>query len=756
MNKTTVTAKYIIIKGLVQGIGFRPFIYRVAEKWHITGWVENRSDSVWVKAQGAIENIEAFITAIKNDAPLLTRIESLDTRPADREDAATFNIRESKDDSQNITHISPDIAVCPECLEDIQHHVHRIQYPFINCTLCGPRFSIIEDLPYDREKTTMKPFDMCDQCKSEYNDIGDRRFHAQPVACNNCGPVYELWYQEKLITDFKNVLIIIRDLLMDGNIIAVKGIGGYHLACNAFDEKAVQLLRSRKKRDHKPFAIMFSNLEKLKEYAYVSKQEEVILTSPVRPIVLLKAKKNLVKEINSGLDTIGVLLPYMPFHYMLFEQIGLPALVFTSGNFSEEPIVIDNKVAVSSLTEIADAILTHNRDIYNRVDDSVVSVTNNKVRISRRSRGFVPSPIALKLNVDGIVAAGAELKNCFALGKGNTALISQHIGDLKTHETYEFYTETLERFKKLFRVTPNSVACDMHPDYLSTRYSIDSGLPLERVQHHHAHIASCLAEHSIDEQVIGISFDGIGYGDDETLCGGEILLCDLKDYKRYSHLETVAMPGGDRAAEEPWRMAVSYLYKIYGRGFLDLPFDLVSRIPHDKIEMVITAIERGINTPLTSSVGRLFDAVSSMLGICHVHTFEAEAAMRLETFVDNSVSDIYTFVITEHIETTGIIKGIVDDLSAGKSRSYISTKFHNTLIRIIHESAENIRKETGITMVALSGGTFQNRHLLANSENILQRSGFSVYANTTVPCNDGGIALGQLAVAAKRRELSCV
>jgi len=472
--------------------------------------------------------------------------------------------------------------------------------------------------------------------------------------------------------------------------------------------------------------------------------------------VLLKVKKVFAPSISIGLDTVGVMLPYMPFHYMLFEKLNLPAIVLTSGNISDEPIVIDNNIALDSLGAISDAVITYNRDIHNRTDDSVAFVANNKERLIRRSRSYAPSPVQINLNTEGIFAGGAELVNCFCIGKGQQAILSQHIGDLKNLETLEFYSESVERYQRLFRFKPELAVMDMHPDYLSTRFVQKMGIPTTAVQHHHAHIASCMAEHGLDEKVIGISFDGTGYGDDGNIWGGEFLLCDLTDYQRINHFEYIPQPGGDAVTKHPWRMMIAYLFQYFGENVIEeYPF-LFRGTDHKELEMVLFMLKNKLNTPLTSSAGRLFDAVSALLNICHHASYHAEAPMRLEAEVDTNEHGTYPFSTETPISMKMGFSGIINDLKSGLNISKIAAKFHNTIVEMIGEMVIKIRNEHQINIVALSGGTFQNRVILERTENLLQVNGFEVFTQSTIPSNDGGIALGQLAIAAKRREMGLI
>ncbi len=756
-NQKTIKASRIQIKGLVQGVGFRPYIYRQAIDTGITGWVENRNDGVLIHAEGNDADIKVFIQSIPHNAPLASDIVSVNINDAATVGYKNFKILKSESTSEEITDICPDIAVCDDCLSDMHRQTHRIDYPLVNCTNCGPRFTIIRDLPYDREKTTMDKFIMCQVCKKEYTDILDRRFHAQPVACNHCGPEYELLTPEKSIKGINNIIAQCAKSIDNGKIIAIKGQGGFHLACNALDQNAVQKLREKKNRDGKPFAVMFRGLSVLKEYTEVNKIEEKLLTSWRKPIVLLKTKKTVAHDVSVGFNTIGAMLPYMPIHYLLFKKLDTPVIVLTSGNISEEPIMISNREAVQHLNQVTDTFLMYNRDIYNRTDDSVCMVVGDKERIIRRSRAFVPNPVNLDLDVNGILASGAELVNCFCIGKQNQAILSQHIGDLKNLETLEFYSESIQRFTKIFRAKPEIIARDLHPDYLSSKWAEEQKLPVEIIQHHHAHIASCMGEYGLDEKVIGIAMDGVGLGDDGKIWGGEFFICDLNTYSREYHFEYIPQPGGDAATKHPWRMAVSYLMHYFGKDFLELQLPFLESINKTGINTVIAAIEHKINSPLTSSAGRLFDAVSAISGICPESSFHAEAPMRLEAEADPQVQEAYSFKLQDiniYFKTT--FEEIVKDILSGVPPSEISSKFHNTVINSIFAVAADLRKKQGINKIVLSGGTFQNRILLEQSEQLLKEAGFDVYTHSKIPSNDGGIALGQLIITAKRRALKCV
>lgn len=744
-------ANLIKITGLVQGVGFRPFIYKHALKYSIFGWVENRNDGVLVHAEGDEDNLKNFIKTIPLTAPQASYIKNILFENIEIENYTSFFIKKSENISNEITEISPDIAVCEDCLHDIKTQKHRINYPLTNCTNCGPRFTIIRDLPYDRAKTTMQNFEMCPICKSEYENILDRRFHAQPVACNNCGPSYNLIIDNSEITDLETIIKLSAELIDQGKLVSIKGLGGFFIACDALNETAVENLRKAKARDLKPFAVMCADLATAKKYTIISKQEEKSLISWRRPIVLLKTKIELAKAVCSNMDRTGVMLPYMPFHYLLFEKLKTKIIVLTSGNISENPIIIDNQQAKELLLPISEALVSYNREIFNRVDDSIEIIINSKPRIIRRSRAYVPNPIFLNFDAEGIFAAGAELVNCFCIGKQNQAFVSQHIGDIKNYKTYEFYTESINRFKQMFRLNINFTAYDLHPEYFSTKYAKEIGIKGIAVQHHHAHIASCMAEHGIDEKVIGIAMDGTGLGDDNKIWGGEFFICDYLEYKRVSHFDYVPIPGGDKATEEPWRTGLSYLYKYLDKEALKLNLDFLKNIPKEKIEIIISAINNKLNCPESSSAGRLFDAVSAITNICPISGFHAEAPMRLEACLKTNTKQKYDVELGEIVSFEKTFIQIVEDIKNNISVSEISAKFHNTLVFAIVENAKSIRNFSGINKIVLSGGSFQNAYLLKNVENKLKANNFIVYSHSKIPTNDGGIALGQLAIAAKYR-----
>ncbi len=753
----------VIVTGLVQGVGFRPFIFRIATKAGLTGWVLNTNENVKILVTGDPVNISSFLTALRNEAPPASMIEAISTVEIKSAVFDSFRILESHNVSDEITEISPDIAVCNDCLEDITKSGSRLNYAFVNCTNCGPRFTIIQDLPYDRAKTTMKTFAMCPECREEYETVTDRRFHAQPTACSNCGPTYELYAGQSKVSESIDVILDrVSQSVENSGVVLIKGLGGMHLACDAFNETAVKKLRDLKNREGKPFAVMFRDIAQLKIHAEVNEIEEQSLVSWRRPIVLLKKKNTtqqhvLAQNLNAGLNLLGVMLPYMPFHYMLFQQLKTSAIVLTSGNFSSEPILIDNKPALEQFLPVVDLAVMHNRDIYNRTDDSVTRIIGGKERIFRRSRGYAPAAVRTAMNTEGIVAFGAELTNCFCVGKGQKAFLSQHIGDLQGLETIQFYENTIKQFISLFRVKPELLAVDMHPEYISTKAGLNYGnFQVVKIQHHHAHIASCMAEHMLDEKVIGVALDGTGYGTDGHIWGSEFLVCDLNDFTRITHFDYIPLPGGDSAAEEPWRTAVSFLYKVYGKEFLSLGLPFLNHLDPDKVALIIQMIDKKINCPLSSGAGRLFDCVASLLDLVQEATFQAEGPMRLEAIVRTDCTESYAFECKETIQFGLTIQEITDDIRRGTDTSIIATKFHNTIILAIFETVKSIRLKEGINKVVLSGGVFQNKYLLEGTIQVLLKNNFEVYSHATVPSNDGGIALGQLAVASKRRELLCV
>jgi hydrogenase maturation protein HypF len=738
----------ISVEGLVQGVGFRPFVYRLAKKYKLSGNVANRTDGVIIEISGTDHQINNFKLDLIKFAPPAASINSISLKKIPDVAHVDFKILPSLVNNQ-VTEISPDIGVCNDCLQDLNSQIHRVNYPFINCTNCGPRFSIVKNLPYDRRNTSMMEFAMCEVCEKEYGEVLDRRFHAQPVACTNCGPKYLLNNED----DFEKIINEVAISIDQGKVICIKGLGGYNIICDANNNNAVLRVREVKVRDGKPFAVMFKDLDSINKYCNVDKKEQDVLESWQKPIVVLEQKAELCKSVNNELNSIGAMLPYLPFHYLLFEKLKTKAIVYTSANSSGNSIVSDDTFARNSLEDKVDLFVSHNRAIVNPLDDSVVKVVDNNIQIIRRARGFVPKPVYLNQNIEGVFAAGAELKNSFGIGKKNSAILSQYIGDLKNLDVYDFYENSAKRFFELFKFTPKLIACDMHPEYLSTIFAEKlndkningNKILIVKVQHHHAHIVSCMVENQLDEKVIGICFDGAGYGSDGNIWGGEFLICDTKTFDRYVHFDYINMPGGDKAVEEPWRMLLSYLTK-YSIGNVD-SLECFKVVQSVEIELVKKMLANNINSPLTSSAGRLFDAIACLLNICSKQNFDAEAPIRLESILDKSVTSFYPFDFENGILLFGnTLNEILSDINK-LDVSVIAAKFHNTIVQAILNIALRIKSDVGLRKVVLSGGVFQNRYLLEKSIHILTKNNFEVYTNRLVPPNDGGIALGQLVVA---------
>jgi hydrogenase maturation protein HypF len=731
--------RQIRVHGIVQGVGFRPFVYNLARKLGLSGYVLNSSAGVLIEVEGDSARVEFFLRELEQNPPPLAQIEDISAAPLDAVGDAAFSIRESVDQPGQVAPISPDVATCPDCLRDLQTPGNRrFGYPFTNCTNCGPRYTITRTIPYDRPLTTMACFPMCEQCLQEYQDPSDRRFHAQPNACPDCGPSITLSIE------------MAQRLLHLGRILAVKGLGGFHLVCDALNDAAVRLLRERKKRSDKPFALMVPDVAAAEKFCLVSDAERAALTSIRRPIVILQRRPGapISESLAPGNPTLGVMLPYTPLHHLLFSD-SFSALVMTSGNLSEEPIVTGNREAEQRLAGVADAFLFHNRDIHTRVDDSVARVFVDQERVLRRSRGYAPHPVTLGFPMAEILACGAELKNTFCLTKHHYAFLSQHIGDLENYETLVFYRETLERMKQLFRIAPTAVAYDLHPEYLSTKLALEmTEVPQFGVQHHHAHIASCMAENGIVDKVIGVAFDGTGFGTDGKIWGGEFLIADFAGFERRAHFRYIPLPGGDRAVREPWRLGLSYLIDTFGAQLSGLDLPLFQRVPPKKIATVRSMIERRINTVDTSACGRLFDAVASIAGVRDEVNFEAQAAIELEGLCLAGVDATYPFEITTwRIDVRSMIERIVRDVVAGKPVGWIASVFHNTIASIIVEVCIRLRAGEGIHRVCLSGGTFQNVYLVERAVSLLRADGFEVFLHSKVPPNDGGISLGQAVIA---------
>ena len=752
-------ANFIHINGIVQGVGFRPFVWQLARHHGICGTVANTSSGVQIHAEGSPENMENFCRDIREKKPPLSHITEINIFPESPNDFREFSIVQSSGEKQVSTLISPDMAVCADCVREMRNpQDRRYRYPFINCTNCGPRYTIIDNIPYDRVHTSMKVFPMCPQCQAEYDNPADRRFHAQPNACPVCGPHVSLLDRQRNQIVCDDPIRKTAQLLKAGHILAIKGLGGFHLAADAENPDAVQSLRARKGREEKPFALMSLDLAHILRYAFVEAEEESLLISPQRPIVLLRKKRPnfLADAVAPGNRNFGVMLPYTPLHYLLFDEGDFTALVMTSANRSEEPIVIANDEAIERLAEIADFFLVHNRDIYLRSDDSIVRHVSGSARFIRRSRGYAPMPVFLKKEIVPVLGCGAELKNTICLSKGKNAFISQHIGDMENLQTLDFFQLTVRHLKQILDIEPEIIAHDLHPDYMSTRFTLEQkSIKSIGVQHHHAHIVSCMAENQIDGPVIGLAFDGTGYGTDGTVWGGEVLLSDLQEFKRIAHLSPVPMPGSAAAIWEPWRMAVAYLSDAFGEDFLNLDLPVLKDAGEMKVQLMQNMIRKGINAPLTSSMGRFFDGIAALLGIRSRVSFEGQAAMELERMAAEEVDGIYPCEWekgeTLSILTAPIVRGIVQNMQAGHSVSLISRRFHNTLICLFSQLCEEIRKDTDLDRVVLSGGVFQNALLLQGLIRSLEKKHFQVFTHRLVPCNDGGISLGQVIIGGNLR-----
>ncbi|MFB0519699.1 MAG: carbamoyltransferase HypF [Acidobacteriota bacterium] len=745
----------IQITGIVQGVGFRPFIYQLATRSRLCGFVANNSSGVEIEVEGDEERIEDFIGEIKSNPPPLARITSITVDFIPLNSDSSFVIKESVVQEERTALISPDIAICSDCLRELFDPAdRRYGYPFINCTNCGPRYTIIKDIPYERKFTSMDSFKMCPACQREYEDPTNRRFHAQPNACWECGPRVFLVDGKGTELDGGDPIRETISLLKKGAVIAIKGLGGFHLAVDATNDEAVLALRRRKLREEKPLAIMSADCRRAEEFAVIDPEERWLLESPQHPIVLVRKREGnrISPHVAPRNPCFGLLLPYTPLHHLILQG-GFLALVMTSGNLSEEPICIDNKEALERLAGIADYFLLHNRDIYLRTDDSVLRLVEKKPLTVRRSRGYVPQPILLPMELKQVLACGAEAKNTICLTKGNQAFLSQHIGELENLESLSFFEESIVHLTRILQIEPELIAYDLHPDYLSTKYALSfQGKRLFGVQHHHAHIASCLAENGVEESVLGIALDGSGYGLDGRIWGGEVLVADLRRASRVGHFKYIPLPGGAAAIREPWRMALSYLYAAYGEEYQDLKLSLFSRIPERTRHIIIKMIEQEINSPLTSSCGRLFDAVAALVGLRDYIRFEGQAAMELEATISSEETGYYPISMEQEGELTifsplPMIKRIVEDIHQGEPPGVVSAKFHNSLVQLFADFCLKLREETGMEKVALSGGVFQNVYLLTHLTSRLEQLGFEVYTHSQVPPNDGGLALGQAVIA---------
>ncbi len=784
-SNTALAGVRIHISGIVQGVGFRPFVYGLAARLALRGWVRNTSGGVDIQADGPRPALEQFVRALRAEAPALARIDELTYDWQAANGFTRFEIVHSQAEAGAFQPISPDVCICPDCLRELFDPAdRRYRYPFINCTNCGPRFTIIQDIPYDRPKTTMRDFPMCADCGREYQDPLDRRFHAQPVACPACGP--QVWLEapgfEERLAQGEDAIRETRRRLRAGQIVAIKGLGGFHLACDATNPAAVAELRRRKLRVGKPFAIMLPDLAAVEAHCAISPLERELIEARQRPIVIVRRRDEalIAPDVAPGQTTIGVMLPYTPLHYLLFadpDQSGpvfdLPPLVMTSGNLSEEPICTHNAEARQRLAGLADAFLLHDREIETRCDDSLARLfppllgemqRGRKTALYplRRARGYAPDAVLLPFDAPQLLAAGAELKNTFCLTRERYAFLSHHIGDLENYETLEAYQSGVAHFERLFRVRPQAIVYDLHPDYLATRYAQEracaENLPAIGVQHHHAHIAACLADNgwSGERPVIGVALDGTGYGEDGAIWGGEFLIASYAHYERAAHLAYVRLPGGDRAVREPWRAALSWLSAAGLAWADDLPpvryaRQLAQSAPINPLEAVRRQIESGLNAPLTSSMGRLFDAAAALAGVRLVATYEAQAAIEFEALANGREPGYYPCEPRgEIVDPAPLLRALVEDLRAGVGLPTLAARFHNGVARMVVDTCLALRRERGgageLNTVALSGGVWQNIFLLTCVVGLLHENGFDILLHRQVPANDGGLALGQAAI----------
>jgi hydrogenase maturation protein HypF len=818
MDRTTNQRLRVVIRGAVQGVGFRPFIYRLATEMALPGWVINSSQGVFIEVEGSAAQLDTFLRRVQTEKPPRSFIQSLESSYLDPLGFSGFEIRHSEESGVKTALVLPDMGTCPDCLHDIADPANRrYQYPFTNCTNCGPRYTIIEALPYDRPNTSMKAFPMCDDCRAEYENPLDRRFHAQPNACPTCGPYLELWDRAGSVRATHHAALVqAAEAIRQGQLVAVKGLGGFHLVADARNETSVRLLRQRKHREEKPFALMAPSLESIKALCDVSAQEERLLLSPEAPIVLLQRSAGIkpAPTNDPGTPTVlapsvapppnpslGVMLPYTPLHHLLMHELGFP-IVATSGNLSDEPICIDEHEALERLQTIADLFLVHNRPIVRHVDDSIVRVVLGREMVQRRARGYAPLPVMVKkedvrleigdqrleirdsqspishLQSPSVLAVGAHLKNSVAITVGQNVFISQHIGDLETPQAFDAFRRVIADLSKLYDFHPTAIACDLHPDYMSTHYArelaaqSDPPLPVIAVQHHFAHVASCMAENDISGRALGVSWDGTGYGSDGTIWGGEFLLTETPGtFTRVGHLRTFRLPGGDKAVREPRRVALGLLYELFGDAtFSKMSLPPLADTTSTERSIIRQMLRQKLNAPVTSSAGRLFDAVAALIGLRQRVNFEGQAAMDLEFAAEGVTTEaVYPFGIGDSrleirdsqgpianrqspipnpqspivINWEPLILAIIEDAQRGVAAAEIAARFHNTLAQVIVQVAQRV----GEHRVVLSGGVFQNKYLLERTVRQLQAAGFHPYWHQRVPSNDGGIALGQAVVA---------
>jgi len=759
-----IERRRLLYSGIVQGVGFRPFIYRTAKEHGLAGFVLNRPEGVTVEIEGPAVRIDEFIETVRDCAPLLAEISGLAQSSLPVEGGRDFRIIESENEGRGEVHISPDIATCPECLSELFNPAdRRYRYPFINCTNCGPRLTIISGIPYDRVNTSMSAFPLCDDCLREYRDPADRRFHAEPNACPACGPSLSLLDASgrpaappsgpQSGTDVAGAACAV---LEDGKVLAVKGIGGFHLAVNARDSEAVKRLRSRKFREEKPLALMARDIGEASRIAELGPGEIELLLSPRRPIVLARKRHGagIAPEAAPGMPNLGIMLPYSPLHHLLLEK--LPCLVMTSGNQVDEPICIGNGEALRRLSGIADFFLVHDREVLVRCDDSIAAHAAGAGRMLRRSRGFAPRPVFLEENYPEVLATGPQLKATACILKGNAAFLSPHIGDLETPQAQDFLVESCGLLKRIAQCDPGIIACDLHPGYFSTRYAASLGKKLARVQHHHAHIAACLAEFGITGKVIGLAMDGTGFGPDGTAWGGELLIADLVSFNRAGHFKTFALPGSEKAIREPWRIAAGLLKEAYGGEWKEIAARLELIPPGVPLAGFEQALEKKINSPLTSSLGRIFDGVAALLSGKRTVSFEGQAAMELEGFADPHSGLELAFGIRNEemllIDPAPLVRAAVQYILRGEEKGGIAAAFHSAVVAALVEAARLLRDKTGLNRAVLSGGCFQNRLLIEGCISSMEAAGFEVFSHSALPCNDGSISLGQAVIAGEREK----
>jgi hydrogenase maturation protein HypF len=755
-----IVAREIRMEGVVQGVGFRPFVFRLAQEYGIKGWILNSSEGVTIWAEARDEMIDAFYQAILDHPPKLAMIVKHSIKPQALQGFDQFFIKHSEKSAKRDVIISPDVSTCEDCYQEIMDPSdHRYHYPFTNCTNCGPRFTIIMDVPYDREKTTMRDFPMCPECAHEFDDPMFRRFHAQPNCCPECGPHTTLRDLEGNVYQGLG-----HQFLKEGKILAVKGLGGFHLVCDATNSESVAALRKRKIREFKPFAVMCKDLDVARRYCHLSAQEAELLESPAHPIVILKrlALDDLPSEIAPGISTLGVMLPYTPLHHLLFTE-GLEILVMTSANISDDPLIIDNDEALEKLKGIADYFLSHNRKIFNRCDDSVAAVVGGEVQIYRRARGYVPLPVDLPVEPPAVIlGCGGDLKSTFCMTKGRSGFLSQHLGDINHYGNYRQFLYTIPRFERMLDVKPEVVVYDLHPQYMATRWAKGlKGLRKVGVQHHQAHMASCLAENKVTEPALGVVCDGTGYGLDGAIWGFEFFAGTPADLERMAHLSYIPLPG-EITIKRPSRMSFSYLYELFGDKGLEYAERYLSVLSAEEQQVLVRQLENRLNTVLTSSCGRLFDAVSALLGICTKVQYEGQAAIELEELADMNALDIYRFEFNTAsrpytLGVRGIFQGILADMEQGIQVSKIAGRFHRTIAEMIIIVLKRLYDDTGLNRVSLSGGVFQNKLLFLLLRQRMVEQGFEVLYHRRVPTNDGGISLGQVYIASEviRKDVSC-